>query len=79
MQILKQIPIEYWLLALAFLVLIVAFVLVRLCYLSDKKQIENEVLNNQTIFFVEHNPLKWEDVDFQSEQYPTIILPEGNF
>jgi hypothetical protein len=73
--------IEHWAI-LAFVTWVfVAITFIRACIRSDKRsktKIEDEVLKNKTVFFVEHNHLQREDLDFQSEQQPTIVLPERN-
>lgn len=61
--------IEYWFLITCFVIIIVAFVIVRLCYISDKKKIDKRALKNKTVFF--NNPLQFDDIDFQGDR-PTI-------
>lgn len=46
--------IEYWLLFLPFIVIIAAVVFVRLCYIQDKRSIDQQADKNKTVFFIEN-------------------------
>jgi hypothetical protein len=45
--------IEHWLLIAYFLIVVAAFVFIRICYIQDKKQIKAEAERNKTVFFIE--------------------------